>query len=393
MISAIVTTWWAWLWSSFWQLAVLVALVALADVLLRRWAWPQLRLAMWSIPLAKLVIPPSWNATFSVTSGLFDHGSVPYLVQGVAQTLEQPLAAAPLSGALAAGATASSGDAPAWLVALFVVWFAVAVLLMAGYVLRVRRLRRRFLSAGATANELPDWLGALHDQTARELGLRRVPHLIVSAEIASPAVFGVSRPVVLLPASFLDISRSDLRNVLLHELTHVKRGDLLVQRVIAMLQILYWINPLVYVVRRRLHELREVCCDASVSMVLREQTPAYRQTLVDAARRLMNPPPRIGLEALGLYENGRTIVRRLRSLERRHWENVGWRRAATTGLLGAAVFALPMAPPAIQEGCPKPVSVAVAADAERELTRPWSVDAAGEPLTGAEGESAEPGPA
>ena len=49
-------TWWAWTAAMSVQVTVLVVMVAVLDRVLRPWAWPQLRAALWALVLVKLRI-------------------------------------------------------------------------------------------------------------------------------------------------------------------------------------------------------------------------------------------------------------------------------------------------------------------------------------------------
>ena len=42
----------------FWQVGLLIILIACVDAVIKRWAWPQLRYALWLLVLLKLVLPP-----------------------------------------------------------------------------------------------------------------------------------------------------------------------------------------------------------------------------------------------------------------------------------------------------------------------------------------------
>jgi len=59
--------WWRWMAAVSVQAGVLILLVGLADVLLRRWAGPQLRYALYLLVLAKLVVGPGFTSPASVT--------------------------------------------------------------------------------------------------------------------------------------------------------------------------------------------------------------------------------------------------------------------------------------------------------------------------------------
>ena len=71
--------WWDWMSAMFWQVGLLIILIATIDLLIRKWAWPQLRYALWSLVLIKLVLSP----TLSLPSGL-----APKLKPVVTQMLE-----------------------------------------------------------------------------------------------------------------------------------------------------------------------------------------------------------------------------------------------------------------------------------------------------------------
>jgi hypothetical protein len=43
----------------FWQVGLLILLIGGIDRLIRKWAWPQLRYALWSLILVKLLLPPT----------------------------------------------------------------------------------------------------------------------------------------------------------------------------------------------------------------------------------------------------------------------------------------------------------------------------------------------
>ncbi len=42
-LNRIAALWWTWMSGMFWQVGLLVAIVACLDALMRRWAWPQVR--------------------------------------------------------------------------------------------------------------------------------------------------------------------------------------------------------------------------------------------------------------------------------------------------------------------------------------------------------------
>jgi hypothetical protein len=152
-----------------------------------------------------------------------------------------------------------------------------------------------------------------------------------------PAVLGVIRPVLLLPEEYRERESDEaMRHVLLHELCHIRRRDLLVHAAIGCLQILYWFQPVLWLFQRRVRHLRELCCDATAAGMLKGDAPHYRETLLEAAERLLRSRPREALGFLGLMESPGGLLSRLHWLERGTWR----RRRLSLAVTGVVVVAM-----------------------------------------------------
>ncbi|HUW18598.1 MAG TPA: M56 family metallopeptidase [Sedimentisphaerales bacterium] len=369
LINNLAGMWWAWMWPMFWQVSVLVGLIWVSDLIIRRRVWPQVRYALWLLVLLKLVLPPGLSASTSVTSRLeplvsetirspvfVGDGGAPMRSEKTAPTIdllsdrppaepaigsEGPIVVVPTAGA---GTVQKGGAALCWKAYVMFGWL-VGVLVLGGWVvMRFRQLRRLHNGVGDRV-ELPERLGQLVQDTAQRLKLRRVPKVVLSGSITTPAVFGAFRPVLLMPAEEVSkLCRKGLEHVLLHELAHIKRADLKVHGLWMVLQIIYWFNPLLWFVRRQLQHLRELCCDATVAGVLREGTLDYRETILETGRRLLAHPVEPGIGFLGLFEDSSRLLVRLKWLEKKTWRYRGLRMLtvlAVVALMTACV--LPMA--------------------------------------------------
>lgn len=97
------------------------------------------------------------------------------------------------------------------------------------------------------------------------LRLHKKVSFYVHPRISSPLTFGYFRPVILVPAALLCQTSPDLLEALLrHELIHIRRADFLVNLLLALLQILFFYHPLIWVLSQRIQELREEACDEEV---------------------------------------------------------------------------------------------------------------------------------
>jgi hypothetical protein len=164
--------------------------------------------------------------------------------------------------------------------------------------------------------------------------------LLESGAIDSPTVVGWWRPTILLPLGLdvrLDTAR--LRHVLLHELAHVKRNDVLVNWIAAIAQLLHWFNPAVWLAGRLMRADMESASDAFVlGHLSRAERTEYGGTLVhlaDANGGMI--PPRYGL---GIADRHRDLKARLIMIARFRPASIAVRIGAGIALvafMGAAL--------------------------------------------------------
>jgi beta-lactamase regulating signal transducer with metallopeptidase domain len=198
--------------------------------------------------------------------------------------------------------------APAWGRAALALWLG-GVLLQAWALgwhgSRWRGLVRR-------AEPAPPPLRSLAEALASRLGLARCPALRVSAEVRVPQVGGVFRPVVLLPAGLAQaLSTEELAMTLCHELSHVRRGDLLFGWVPALAERAFFFHPAAWLASREYALAREAACDQMVIDVLDAQPGEYGRLLL----RLGVGAHDTRLAAAGASPTARLLMRRLIMLE------------------------------------------------------------------------------
>lgn len=111
--------------------------------------------------------------------------------------------------------------------------------------------------------------------------------------VQSPIIFGFFTTYVVLPIGITkNISYDDLRYILLHELSHYKNKDILINYTVCLLQILYWFHPLVWIVFKQLRTDREIACDVSVlNMIGENQYINYGLTIINFADKISQSSP------------------------------------------------------------------------------------------------------
>lgn len=161
----------------------------------------------------------------------------------------------------------------------------------------------------------------INDEATRDLArqcadiakLRRVPEIVVTDAVATPAVVGIVHPRILMPAGLLEsLTPTQQRHVILHEMSHIRHHDLLGNWMLAILSISHWFNPLLWLAMARMKADRELARDA---WVLRnsEATDAasYADTLIDLAQRLLIGGNHLSAPLPGLFGRTTSLRRRL----------------------------------------------------------------------------------
>ena len=194
---------------------------------------------------------------------------------------------------------------------LWVVWLAGALALLIRKATAYQSFLR-YLRAGRKPVEDP----ALLDRAAKageEIGVKRPVELYVNPLAASPMLLGVRKPWMVLPT--VELPEEDFRFVVLHELTHCRRRDVLYKWLTQLTVCIHWFNPLVHWMAREVERTGELSCDEAV---LRRLDGPGRRAYGDAILRTISagggyqavhPSPALGAEGKHLKERLETIMK------------------------------------------------------------------------------------
>ncbi|MGB7190005.1 MAG: M56 family metallopeptidase [Acidobacteriaceae bacterium] len=100
---------------------------------------------------------------------------------------------------------------------------------------------------------------------ARPFALEADVPVLSSSEPIEPGIFGILRPVLLLPDGIPEqLSAEQMRAIVAHEMCHVRRRDNLTFAIHMVVETLFWFHPMVWGIGSRLIEEREHACDEAV---------------------------------------------------------------------------------------------------------------------------------
>ncbi|MCW0719136.1 M56 family metallopeptidase [Clostridioides difficile] len=105
-------------------------------------------------------------------------------------------------------------------------------------------------------------INCIYKNLLKELNIKKKIELRGSDELISPAGMGLFKSYIFLPD--YSYSKSELTWILKHELMHFKNKDILIKFLVLSVRIIYWFNPLVYVMSNRVNLDCELCCEESV---------------------------------------------------------------------------------------------------------------------------------
>lgn len=114
------------------------------------------------------------------------------------------------------------------------------------------------------------------------LNINRDIPIVITKDISSPSLLGFVKPILLLPKEILGkISNDELKHIILHELSHYKRKDNIVNWLVVFLKILHWFNPILWYGFYKMREDCEIACDSmAMSYMNHQEQELYGYTIV-----------------------------------------------------------------------------------------------------------------
>lgn len=272
-----------------WQSTLFTVLAFGLTLLLRRHS-AHLRFRIWMAASLKFLLPFS---LLTSAGSLFEgRGPVPAAAPALIREVREPFN--PVT-------TLPIPDTPpgsALLSTLAIVWAAGCLLLLARWLRQWIRLRKLHLAA--------------------RLVMRRAGcDVFESNTLQEPGVFGIFRPVLLLPEGIREhLTGEQFEAILAHEFAHVRRRDNLFAAIHMAAQAIFWFHPLVWWIGARLISEREQACDQEV-LRLGNRPQVYAESIVNVCRAYVESPVACaaGVTGADLKQRIRGILRPARLLD------------------------------------------------------------------------------
>ena len=205
-----------------------------------------------------------------------------------AGTIAQPIPASAMTFELASRAP-RFWDWPIVLIWLWVGGAGLCTLVAATRIVRFEHLLKDTLPASKGVQHLTL-------EVAAKLGVRRTPTVryFECVRFRSSGAPGDGQRLYCRSNCFSDSTTRDLRSSWLTS-SPISGRDHWVRAVELFVSAFYWWNPLVWFIRRQLHEAEDLCCDAWVRSVFPECTKRYAEVLLETAESLSARQVRVRL--------------------------------------------------------------------------------------------------
>src|SRR5262245_3726472 len=228
-----------------WQSTLVVFVAALLALLLRKNA-ARVRYYLWFTAALKFLIP------FSLLMNIgqrFEWRTPPVIAElpiSAAAEISMPFVVPPATPMRAPAPTINPIPFILW--SLWLCGFVVSVLL---WIRSWWRIRTAVNAAWPVNIDLP---------------IDAIPVRVMSSkEFVEPAIFGIVRPVLLLPDGIADtMTPGQFKAILVHELCHVRRRDNFTTAIYMIAETVFWFYPLLRWIGQRLIDERERACDEEV---------------------------------------------------------------------------------------------------------------------------------
>ncbi len=292
---------------------LLAAMTWLLLRLIGRRISPAMHAVFWLIVLVKFVLPigPAWNYSLATTLTSASRAVRTIVDQPAATATQQPDVKTAIiwdatddSARASAAPTATATAAPAKAAIAALVYLSIVALIGAARLIAYARFARRARTYAVADESVHGMVIA----ACRTLGVRRLPDVRISPDAPAPFVFGFINPMLVLSPRQL-VRPDELEAVILHEVAHLRRGDLFVRSVQWLAGTLLFFWPVVAWVNRRIDLARETACDEWALRHGRLSAGAYARCLLSA----IHPLRRSGLSyrPAAMAANVSTVERRI----------------------------------------------------------------------------------
>ena len=324
--------------------SVLFGLMLIVRRLMGNRLSPALQLALWVVVVLKLLIPFGFESDFGLLAAprtvaaapakasSSSHIQMPAAQDNISFDEAQTGNAANMPAASAIDAIPASSDITQqtntakpvdWVAVALVLWAAGALTVIVVQGVSAVNIRRRIAH---TCMQTPANVTQVFEACKTMLGIKRHVAVQVQSAFGMPVMMGVVKPALVLPEDACHMDKEALRHIMVHELFHLKRGDLLFIAGLNLLNAVYWFNPLTRLCFKLIRDDIETACDHNVFAAIGS---AKRLDYIDTVLHFAGKTQEHRLSAaMGLCRKRAAMEKRISGMFKASSTGIGGRCAA-----------------------------------------------------------------
>jgi len=191
---------------------------------------------------------------------------------------------------------------------------------------------------------IPDSWKAIFEQVTAQLKINKVIRFHLSSIVNVPLVIGYLKPVVLFPLALVSqLDNDQVEAILIHELSHIRRNDFLLNLIKTAIETLLFYNPFVWMAGRFIHIEREHACDDLVLKITGKPLN-YAHALLKLELLKDKSSPAYALAATGKTQNLYQRIKRITNMKTNYLNAKQQMAALTLGV--ACLFSIAWINPA-----------------------------------------------
>lgn len=165
-----------------------------------------------------------------------------------------------------------------------------------------------------------------------EMSVNRNINIVFQPIVNSPALFGIFKPRILFPKEVSNLNDKEISYILLHELAHYKRKDILANYILLIFQVIHWFNPIIWFCFKKIREDMELATDEKVLNILEgNEHKEYGKALLKVLESLSST--RLYPKLIGMVDDKKGMEKRIRMIKMANFFRSKRRLAFVIGLL------------------------------------------------------------
>ena len=115
----------------------------------------------------------------------------------------------------------------------------------------------------------------------KQMGIKKEIKLIKQKYKKVPCIYGIIKPKILVTDEILEKDKESLKYIFMHEMGHLKKQDLLINKILILILTIHWFNPVLWYCFKQIRQDMELKVDEMVlDKVGKKEEKSYAKTLV-----------------------------------------------------------------------------------------------------------------